>query len=67
MRKAIHSLLVELSRIYKPSKRMAIYPPKINISKDQRDDELIGELRKMINFMKNSEYSYMSKDKYGYK
>ena len=56
MRKAIHSLLVELSRIYKPSKRMAIYPPKINTSKDQSDDELIGEW-KMINY-ENSEYSY---------
>ena len=66
MRAAIHSLLVELSKAYKPCRVRAIYPPKINLSKEQTQEEMFNELRKMISFMKNPEYSYIMRNKDGY-
>lgn len=66
MRKAIHTLLVDLSKAYKPCKVKGIYPPKINISKDQSNEEMIKELQKMINYMKNPYFSYLVKRKNGY-
>lgn len=66
MRAAIHSLLVELSKTYKPCNVRGIYPPKINISKKQTQEEMFNELRKMINFMKYPEYSYIMKNKNRY-
>ena len=61
MRSAIYSLLVDLSKTYKPCKIQGIYPPKLNLSKQQTNEELFSELRKMINFMKHPQYSYLSK------
>lgn len=66
MRAAFHSLLIELSKSYKPCKVRGIYPPKINISKKQTQEEMFKELRKMISFMKHPEYSYIMKNKEGY-
>ena len=63
---AIHTLLVDLSKAYKPCKVKGIYPPKLNLSKEQTNEEMFVELRKMINFMKNPEYSYIMKNKDGY-
>ena len=63
MRTAIYSMLVDFSRCYKPCKIQGIYPPKVNLCKNQSDEELVKELTKMINFMKNPYYSYLSKDK----
>lgn len=64
MRTAIHTLLVDLSRAYKPCRIKGYYPPKLNLCKKQSEEELMSELRKMINFMKHPEYSYLRKDKY---
>jgi len=66
MRAAIHSLLVELSKTYKPCNVRGIYPPKINLSNEQTQEEMFKELRKMINFMKNPEFSYIMRNKEGY-
>ena len=66
MRAAIHSLLVELSKSYKPCKVRAIYPPKLNLSKDLSQEQMFEELKKMISFMKNPEYSYVMRKKTGY-
>ena len=66
MRGAIHSLLVELSKTYKPCNVRGIYPPKINLSNEQTQEEMFNELRKIINFMKHPEYSYIMKNKEGY-
>ena len=66
MRAGLHSLLIELSKSYKPCKLRGIYPPKINISNKQTEEEMFKELRKIINFMKHPEYSYIMKDKEGY-
>jgi hypothetical protein len=63
MRVAIYSMLVDLSMCYKPCKIKGIYPPNVNLCKNQSDEELVKELTKMINFMKNPYYSYLSKDK----
>lgn len=61
MRTAIYSMLVDFSRCYKPCKNQGIYPPKVNLCKNQSDEELVKELSKMINFMKHPYYSYLSK------
>ena len=66
MRAAIHSLLIELSKTYKPCNVRGIYPPKINLSNEQTQEEMFKELRKMINFMKNPEFSYIMRNKEGY-
>ena len=63
MRIAIHSLIVDLYKAYKPCRIKGYYPPKLNLCKNQSEEELIGELRKMICYMKNPEYSYLRKDK----
>lgn len=66
MRSEIHSLLINLSKYYKPCKIKGIYPPKLNISKDQTDEQMINELRKIIDFMRHSQYSYLTKNKSEY-
>jgi hypothetical protein len=66
MRSAIYTLLIDLSKAYKPCRVKGVYPPKLNLSKEQTQEEMFTELIKMINFMKNPEYSYMMKDKNGY-
>lgn len=66
MRAAVYSLLVDLSKTYKPCKIRGIYPPKLNLSDQQTNEELFSELRKMINFMKHPQYSYIMKSKDGY-
>lgn len=63
MRKAIHNLLIDLTKIYKTDRLKGLYPPNINISKNQTDDELISELKKMLDYMKYPYYSYLKKDK----
>jgi len=63
MRKAIHSLLVDLTKIYKKDRVKGLYPPNINISNNQTDEELIGELKKMVDYIKYPYYSYLRKDK----
>ena len=66
MRSEIHSLLINLSKAYRPCKIMGIYPPKLNISKDQTDEQMINELRKMIDFMRHPQYSYLTKNRSEY-
>ena len=39
---------------------------KINLSNEQTQEEMFNELRKIINFMKHPEYSYIMKNKEGY-
>ena len=63
MRTAIYTLLVDLSMYYKPCKVKGYYPPKLNLCKNQSEEELVGELKKMINFIKHPEYSYLRKNK----
>ncbi len=63
MRKAIHTLLVDLSKIYKTDRVKGLYPPNINLSTEQTEEQLVGELRKMVNYMKNPYFSYLNKDK----
>ena len=63
MRAAIHTMLIDLSKTCKPCKVKGIYPPKLNISKDQTDEELVVQLKNMISYLKNPAYSYLSKDK----
>ena len=66
MRAAVYNLLVDLSKAYKPCKVKGIYPPKLNLSREQTQEEMFAELTKMINFMKNPQYSYLNKDKNKY-
>ena len=66
MRVAIHSLLVDLSKAYKPCKIMGIYPPRLNLSKDQTEEQMFNELKKMIDFMRNPQYSYLTKNRSEY-
>jgi hypothetical protein len=61
MRVMIHRILVDFSKSYKICKVKGVYPPKLNISEDQSDMQLLEELRKMINYMKNPQYSYLTK------
>ncbi len=61
MRLAIYNLLVDFSKTYKPCKKKGIYPPTVNLCKNQTDEMLINELRKIINYMKFPEYSYLNK------
>lgn len=63
MRKAIHNLLIDLTKIYKIDRAKGLYPPNINISNNQTDEELICELKKMLDYMKYPYYSYLKKDK----
>lgn len=63
MRKALYSLLVDLNKYHRTNKALGLYPPKINTSKEQTNEEMLDELRKIINYMKNPYFSYLRKDK----
>lgn len=62
MRVIIHRMLVDLSKTYKLCNVKGVYPPKLNLSENQSDIQLLGELKKMINYMKNPQYSYLTKN-----
>ena len=66
MRAAIYSLIVDLSKTYKSCNIRGVYPPKLNLSEKQTNEELFNELKKMINFMKYPQYSYIMKNKEKY-
>ena len=45
------------------SRQSGIYTPKLNISDDKTIQELTKDIDRMIMFLNNPQYSYMSKNK----
>jgi len=56
--KNLHKVCVNMS-----SRQSGIYTPKLNISDDKTIQELTKDIDRMIMFLNNPQYSYMSKNK----
>jgi hypothetical protein len=61
LRKSIHEILNNLSRTYKTSPKDGLYPPQINLRKDQSDKELVAQLKLFLNYIERPYNSHNSK------
>jgi hypothetical protein len=63
MRAQISRILSQLEKNHKTIPKYGQYPPKINASLNQTDEELIKQLQNFINYLENPYYSYLTKGK----
>ena len=63
MRSSIHRVIIDFSKYNSYNVKAGLYPPKVNICKNQSNEELAKELIKIYNYLKMPEYSYLNKNK----
>lgn len=63
MRKEFHKVLVNLNRVCRGmhDRKKGIYSPNVNLDRNLSMVDMEKEINKMINFLRNPEYSYLSK------
>ena len=61
MRSRIITLLNNLQKTHKTVPKEGLYPPKINLSDKQTDEQIFNELKRFINYLEMPHYSYLTK------